>query len=65
MLGTTPCQVHDLALGLVELQEVHMDSQACQGLSSSIPSLQRVYHTTQLHVTGKLAEGAVTDKNVK
>ncbi|KAK4832903.1 hypothetical protein QYF61_026546 [Mycteria americana] len=73
VLGIVPTHVQDLALGPVELHEVH----TCPPLKpvkvplDGIPSLQRVDSTTQLGDVGKLAEGAlnptvhVTDKDVK
>jgi len=52
MFGISPTPVQDLALGLVELHEVH----TCPPLNpvkvplNGIPSLQRVDLTTQLSV---------------
>ena len=62
-----------LALGLVELHEVHAGPplQPVKVPLNGIPSLQRVNQTTQLGVVGKLAEGAlsptvhVADKDIK
>lgn len=51
--------MQDLSLGLVELQEfTDPTSQSCQGPSGN-PSLQHDYHTTELGVINKLAEGAL------
>ena len=59
-LGMAPTRVQDLALGLVELQEVRMGPplQPAQVPLDGSPSLQPVDRTTQLGVIGKLAEGA-------
>lgn len=73
MLGIAPAQVQDLALGLVELDEVRRGPalKPAQVPLDNILSLQCVDHTTQLGVVGKLAKGAldhtvrVTDTNVK
>ncbi|KAK4830184.1 hypothetical protein QYF61_008975 [Mycteria americana] len=67
VLGIAPTQVQDLALGLVELHEV------CTGPPlkpvkvplDGIPSLQRVDHTTQLGVVGKLAEDNDIDRVIQ
>ncbi|KAK4810518.1 hypothetical protein QYF61_004481 [Mycteria americana] len=73
VLGIAPTSVQDLALGLVQLHEVHMGPslKPVKVPLDGIPSLQRVDCTTQLGVVGKLAEGVlnptvhVTDKDVK
>ncbi|KAK4821259.1 hypothetical protein QYF61_017137 [Mycteria americana] len=73
VLGIAPTHVQDLALGLVELHEVHMGPplKPVKVPLDGIPSLQRVICTTQLGIIGKLAEGAlnpavhVTNKDVK
>ncbi|GAB0186614.1 mitochondrial enolase superfamily member 1 [Grus japonensis] len=73
VLGIALTHMQDLALGLVELHEFRMGPplQPVKVPLDGIPSLQRVNHTTQLGVIGKLAEGAldptvhVTDKDVK
>ncbi|TRZ26218.1 hypothetical protein HGM15179_000830 [Zosterops borbonicus] len=73
VLGVTPTHVQDLALGLVELYEVHTipPLHPVKLLFGGISSLQRVDCTTQLSVTRKLAEAAlnptvhVTNKDVK
>ena len=65
--------VQDLALGFVELHEVHMGPplKPVQVPLDGIPSPQHVDCTTQLGVIGKLAEGAlnptvhVHDKDVR
>ncbi|KAK4830572.1 hypothetical protein QYF61_011750 [Mycteria americana] len=61
VLGTSPTHVPDLALGPVELHEVHMGPplKPVKVPLDGIPSLQRVNHTTQLGVIGKIAEGAL------
>ena len=70
VLGIAPTHVQDLALGLVEFQEVHTGL-SVQVPLDGIPSLQCVDCTTQLGVIGKLAEGVlsstvhVADKNVE
>jgi len=51
MARIAPTQVQDLALGLVELHEVHMGPPLKVPLDG-IPSLQRVDHITQLGVSG-------------
>ncbi|GAB0197909.1 cAMP-dependent protein kinase inhibitor alpha [Grus japonensis] len=68
-----PSPVTDLALGHVELHAVRTGPplQPVKVPLDGIPSLQRVDHTTQLGVVGKLAEGALNptvhdaDKDVK
>ena len=73
VLGIALTHVQDLALGLVELHEVHMGPplQPVQVPLDGIPSLQCVNHTTQLGVISRLAEGAlnptvhVTNKEVQ
>ncbi|KAK4824932.1 hypothetical protein QYF61_021552 [Mycteria americana] len=73
VLGIAPTHVQDLALGLVELHEVHTGPplKPVKVPLDGTPSLQHVDRTTQLGVVGKLAEGAlnspvhVTDKDVK
>ncbi|KAK4828658.1 hypothetical protein QYF61_000376 [Mycteria americana] len=73
VIGIAPTRVQDLALGLVELHEVHTGPllELVQVPLDSIPSLQHVECTTQLGVICKLAEGAlnptvlVTNKDVK
>jgi len=63
VLGIALTQVQDLALGLVELQEV------CSGPPlkpvkvslDCVPSLEHGDHTRQLDVTGKFAEDALND----
>ncbi|GAB0183112.1 cAMP-dependent protein kinase inhibitor alpha [Grus japonensis] len=73
LLGIEPTHVQDLALGLVELHEVHIGPplQPVKVPLDGIPSLQRVNHTTQLGVVSNLAEGAldptvhVADKDVE
>ena len=72
LLGIALTHGQDLALGLVEPHEVHTGPplQPAQVPPDGIPSLQRLNHTTQLGVIGKLAEGAldptvhVTNKDV-
>jgi len=61
VLGFALAHVQDLALGVVELDEVHIDPprQPVQVPLDGIPSLQRVNRTTQLGVVGKLAEDAL------
>ena len=53
--------MQDLALGLVEPHEVHMDSllELVHVPLDGMPSLRHVNHTTQLGVVCKLAEGAL------
>ncbi|PKU42315.1 rna-directed dna polymerase from mobile element jockey-like [Limosa lapponica baueri] len=71
--GIAMSQVQDLALGLVELHEVHMGSllKPVQVPLDGIPFFQRVDHATQLDIVSKLAEGAlnptvnVANKDVK
>ncbi|KAK4830856.1 hypothetical protein QYF61_013785 [Mycteria americana] len=60
--GIAPTQVQDLALGLVEPHEVHTGPllQLVQVPLDGIPSLRHVNCTTQLGVTCKLAEGALS-----
>ena len=60
VLGIASTHMQDLALGLVELQEVCAGPplQPVQVPLDGIPSLQRVDRTTQLGVISKLAEGA-------
>ncbi|KAK4818782.1 hypothetical protein QYF61_019128, partial [Mycteria americana] len=73
VLWIVPTHAQDLALGLAELHEVRTGPplKPVNVPLDGIPSLQRVDHTTQLGVIGKLAEGAlnptvhVTDKDVK
>ncbi|KAK4828488.1 hypothetical protein QYF61_026759 [Mycteria americana] len=73
VLGIVLTHVQDLALGLVELHKVRRGPplKPVKVPLDGIPSLQRVDHTTQLGVIGKLAEGAlnptvhVADKDVK
>jgi len=73
VFGVAPTHVQDLALGLVELYAVHAGPplQPVKVPLNGIPSLQRINHTTQLRVVGKLAEGAlgptvhVADKDIK
>ncbi|PKU30563.1 hypothetical protein llap_19132 [Limosa lapponica baueri] len=73
VLGIALTQMQDLALGLVELQEVCTGPplKPVQVPLDGIPSLQRVDCATQLGVMGKLAEGAlnptvhVSNKDVK
>ena len=62
VFGIALTHVQDLALGLVELHAVHAGPplQPVQVPLNGIPSLQRVNHTTQLVVLGKLAEGALS-----
>ncbi|KAK4818497.1 hypothetical protein QYF61_014227 [Mycteria americana] len=61
VLGIAATHVQDLALGLVELHEVHMGPplKPVKVPLDGIPSLQAVYCTTQLGVISKLAEGAL------
>ncbi|GAB0196099.1 cAMP-dependent protein kinase inhibitor alpha [Grus japonensis] len=61
VLGIALTHVQDLALGLVELHEVHMGPllQPVKVPLDGIPSLQQVNRSTQLEVVGKLAEGAL------
>ena len=61
VFGIALTHVPVLALGLVELHEVHTGPplQPVQVALDGIPSLQRVNCTTQLGVIGKLAEGAL------
>ncbi|KAK4816838.1 hypothetical protein QYF61_023902 [Mycteria americana] len=61
ILGATPTQVQDLALGLVEPHEVHTGPllQLVQVPLDDIPSFWCVNCTTQLGVICKLAEGAL------
>ncbi|GAB0179470.1 cAMP-dependent protein kinase inhibitor alpha [Grus japonensis] len=56
-----PTPEQDLALDLVELHEIRMGLRlnAVKVPLDGIPSLQRVDHTTQLGVIGKLADGAL------
>ncbi|KAK4815356.1 hypothetical protein QYF61_001344 [Mycteria americana] len=71
--GVALTQVKDLALGLVEPHEVHMDPllELVQVPLNGILSLRRVNRTTQLGVICKLAEGAlnptvsVIDEDIK
>ncbi|KAK4810921.1 hypothetical protein QYF61_013329 [Mycteria americana] len=73
ILGIALTQVQALALGLVELHEVHMGPllKPVQVPLDGIPSLQQINCTTQLGVIRKLAEGAlnptvyVTDEDIK
>jgi len=73
ILGIAHSQVLDLALGLVEPHEVHIDPllDLVQVPPDGILSLRHVDHTTQLGVTCRLAEGAldsaifVIDKYIK
>ncbi|KAK4810873.1 hypothetical protein QYF61_013281 [Mycteria americana] len=73
ILGIALTQVQALALGLVELHEVHMGPllKPVQVPLDGIPSLQRINCTTQLGVISKLAEGAlnptvyVIDEDIK
>lgn len=53
MFGIAPTYIQDLALGLAELNEVHMSP------LDGVPSLQLFDCTTQLGV-GKLAEDALS-----
>jgi len=57
VLGIAPAHVQDLALGLVELLEVHTGSplKPVKVPLDGIPSLQHVDHTAQLGVVSKLA----------
>jgi len=59
--GVASIQVQDLALGLVEPQEVHIGPllELVQVPLDGIPSLRHVNCTTQLGVICKLAEGAL------
>jgi len=61
VLGIAPTQVQDLALGLVELHEVHTGPplKPVRVPLDGMPSLQRVDHTTHLGVISKFAEGAL------
>ena len=61
ILEVAPTHVHDLALGLVEPHEVHMDPllELVQMPLNGTLSLRRVNCTTQLGVVSKLAEGAL------
>ncbi|KAK4815543.1 hypothetical protein QYF61_003235 [Mycteria americana] len=73
ILGVAPTQVQDLALGLVEPPEVHMDPllELVQVPLDGIPSLRSVNHTTHLGVICKLAKDAldptvyVIDEDIK
>jgi len=73
VFGIALTHAQDLALGLVELHEVHTGPplQSVKVPLNGIPSLQRVNHTTQLGVVSRLAEGAlsptvhVTNKDIK
>ncbi|PKU36192.1 hypothetical protein llap_13505 [Limosa lapponica baueri] len=73
VLGIAPTDMQDLALALVELQEVHTGPSLKPVKISldGIPSLQHIDGTTQLGVISKLAEGAlkptvsVANKDVK
>ncbi|KAK4827563.1 hypothetical protein QYF61_019187 [Mycteria americana] len=73
VLGIALTHVQDLALGFVELHEVHTGPplKPVRVPLDGIPPLQHVDCTTQLGVVGKLAEGAlnatvhVADKDVK
>ncbi|KAK4818029.1 hypothetical protein QYF61_004153 [Mycteria americana] len=73
VLGIAPTHVQDLALGLVELHEVHTGPplKSVKVPPDGIPSLQHVDRTTKLGVVSKLAGGAlnptvhVADKDVK
>ncbi|GAB0180776.1 cAMP-dependent protein kinase inhibitor alpha [Grus japonensis] len=73
ILGIAPTHVQDLALGLVELHEVHMGPplKPVQVPLDGIPSLRCVNCTTQLGVICKLAECAldptvyVIDEDIK
>jgi len=61
IVGLALTHVQHLALGLVELHEVHTGPllKLIQFLLDGIPALQNVDHTTQLGVIYKLAEGAL------
>ena len=61
VLGIALTQIQDLALGLVELQEVHMGPpiKPVKVPLDGMPSLKRVNCTTELGVICKLAEGAL------
>ncbi|KAK4831361.1 hypothetical protein QYF61_017492 [Mycteria americana] len=73
ILGIALIQVQDLALGLVELHEVHMGPllKPVKVSLDGIPSLRHANCTTQLGVICKLAEGAlnpaiyVIDEDIK
>jgi len=56
--GIAPTHVQDLALGLVELHDVHMGPplKTVRVPLNGIPFFQLVNRSTQLGVTGKLAE---------
>jgi len=71
-VGIAPTHVQDLALGLVELCEVHTGAllQPVQVPLDAIPSPRCVDRTTQLGVIGKLAEDgldptAMSNKDVQ
>ena len=72
VLGIAPTQMQDLALGLLELYEVHTPASLPVKVPlDGMPSLHCVNHITQLGVICKLAEGSlnltvhVADKYVK